>query len=196
MKDDAHFAGLLAAADFNTRSEPDIATARWLHGEGIDMAHALNVAGPIVEHTIVTFDGELFDFAAPDDPHAFHAVVHIVSGDDAESPVDLVAWTRDHPGRVLRCLGAGVALGADKILNPATYFAGEPLQIHRSPLAWLRAGCAGIVILEPDGVLERLDRLPPRVEPYKLLAEDIDHGRELRRLQKPLLRCHAPRNDW
>jgi hypothetical protein len=186
MTDQAHLAGLLAAADFNLMSEPALDTGRWLRSQGVDIARALNIAGPIIEHSIAVFDGAAFDFAAPDDPHAVRAVVHVVHGDDAETPVDLVAWTRAHPDRALLCLGAGVALGVDQIANPESYFAGKPLQIHRTPLGWLRAGCAGIVILGADGVVDRLDRLPPRSETYKLVAEDLDHGRELRRLLAPL----------
>jgi hypothetical protein len=186
MIEHAHLNGLLAACDFNLISEPALDTAAWLRGEGVDVARALNVAGPIIEHSIAVFDKDAFDFAAPDDPHAIRAVVHVVHGDDAVAPVDLVAWTRDRPDRALLCLAAGVALGVDQIQNPASYFAGKPLQIHRTPLAWLRAGCQGIVVLSADGVLDRLDRLPPRSEPYKLLAEDLDHGVELRRLLAPL----------
>jgi hypothetical protein len=186
MTDHTHLAGLLAACDFNLISEPALDTARWLRAQGVDVGRALNVAGPIIEHDVAIFDKDAFDFAAPGDPHAVRAVVHVVHSDDAVAPVDLAAWTRAHPDRVLLCLGAGVALGVDQIQNPASYFAGKPLQIHRTPLAWLRASCAGIVVLSADGVLDRLDRLPPRSEPYRLLAEDLDHGVELRRLLAPL----------
>jgi hypothetical protein len=186
MIDHAHLAGLLAACDFNLISEPALDTARWLRAQGVDIAQALNIAGPVIEHDVAVFDKDAFDFAAPDDPHAARAVVHVVHGDDAETPVDLVAWERGRPDRVLRCLATGIALGACQIQNPASYFAGKPLQIHRTPLAWLRAGCQGIVVLSADGVLDRLDRLPPRPEPYRLLAEDLDHGVELRRLLAPL----------
>jgi hypothetical protein len=188
MIDRPHLAGLIAAADFNTLSEPDIDTARWLRGQGVDVGAALNIAGPIIEHSVAVFDGQAFDFAAPDDSTAICAIVHVVHDDDAETPVDLVAWTRDRPDRILRCLGAGVALGIDQIKNPATYFASKPLQIHRTPLAWLRAGCAGIVILDAASFRERIDRLSTRPEPYRLLAEDLDHGRDLRRLLAPLPR--------
>jgi hypothetical protein len=186
MTDHAHLAGLLAACDFNLISEPALDTARWLRTHGVNVGRALNLAGPIIEHDVAIFDKDAFDFAAPDDPQAIRAIIHVAHGDDAETPVDLVAWTRDHPDRVLRCLGAGVALGVDQIQNPASYFAGKPLQIHRTPLAWLLAGCQGIVVLSADGVLDRLDRLPPRSEPYRLLAEDLDHGVELRPLFAPL----------
>jgi hypothetical protein len=186
MIDQAHLAALLATADFNLMSEPALDTARWLRAQGVDVARALNIAGPIIEHTITVFDRHAFDFAAPDAVGAVRAIVHVVYGDDAETPVDLVAWTRAHPERVLRCLRAAVALGIDRIANPASYFAGKPLQIHRTPLAWLRANCQGIVVLSADGVLDRLDRLPARPEPYRLLAEDLDHGVELRRLLAPL----------
>ena len=186
MIDHAHLDGLLAAASFNVVAEPSVDTAAWLRGEGVDVAQALNIAGQIIEHTITIFDRHAFDFAAPGTVGAVRAVVHVVHGDDAVAPVDLIAWTRDRPDRVLRCLRAAVALGVDRIANPASYFAGRPLKVYRSPLGWLRAGCRGIVILDADGVRDRLDRLPARPEPYKLLVEDLPHGRALRPLLTPL----------
>lgn len=186
MIDHALLDGLLAALDFNLISQPDLDTARWLRAQGVNVAQALNIAGPFVEHGIAVFDRRAFAFAMPDDPLAIQAIVHVVRGDDAETPVDLIAWTRDRPELTLRCLGTGVALGVDQICNPSCYFFGAPLQIHRSPLGWLRSGCRGIVVLDDDGVLDRLGRLPARREPYRLLAEDLDHARELRRFLAPL----------
>src|SRR5262249_11418165 len=53
---------------------------------------------------------------------------------DCDSIVDLIAW---HPesNRLASWLGAGFAIGdLDDIYNPATYFAGDALCVHRSPI--------------------------------------------------------------
>ena len=83
--------GMALALEFNIRSEPQLELARWLESEGIDLAHALNVAGPIVEHDIVVFPSAMFDFAAPGSADSVRAVVHVAFGEDAEMPIDLVA---------------------------------------------------------------------------------------------------------
>jgi len=177
------------AIDFNARSAPDADLARWLKSQGVDLDLALNIVGPIVEHNVTVFPRGCFDFAQPLDPASIPAVVHAAHGDDVESIVDLIAWTRDQPDRMLRCLGACAALGVDQIANPATYFDGRPLWVRRNALAWLVAGCNGIVPLDFTEVRRRLDRLPQRVSGYRLAAEHLEHGRALRRALMPLQAC-------
>ena len=81
--------GQKAAMEFNLLSEPQPEFARWLASNGVDLSHALNVAGPIVEHDIVVFPRATFDFAAPGSEDSVRAVVHVAVGDDAETPIDL-----------------------------------------------------------------------------------------------------------
>ncbi len=47
--------------------------------------------------------------------------------------------------------GQAFCLGdIDDIFNPATYFAGDALRIHATPLDWLHADREGIVIVRPE----------------------------------------------
>lgn len=186
------------ALEFNLRSEPQLELARWLESEGVDLPHALNVAGPIVEHDIVVFPGAMFDFAPPRSADTVRAVVHLAVGEDAETPIDLVAWTRERPDRILRCLGVAPAIGIDQLVNPASYLAGRPLRVHRSALAWLASGCDGVVPLDYAAIRNHLDFLPLELGDYRLAAESLTHGRALRDAFKPLparVRILVPRAE-
>jgi hypothetical protein len=149
--------GMALALEFNLRSEPQLELARWLESKGVDVPHALNLAGPIVEHDVVVFPGAMFDFAAAGSADSVRAIVHLAVGEDAETPIDLVAWTRERPDRILRCLGVAQAIGIDQLFNPASYFAGRPLRVYRSVLAWLAASCDGVVPLDCGAIRNQLD---------------------------------------
>lgn len=190
--------GTALALEFNQRSEPQLELARWLESEGVDLPYALNVAGPIVEHDIVVFPGAMFDFAARRSAESIRAVVHVAVGEDAETPIDLVAWTRERPDRILRCLGVAPALGIDQLVNPASYFAGRPLRVHRSALAWLASGCDGVVPLDCAAMRNRLDFLALELDGCRLAAESLEHGRALRTKLAPLparVRILVPRTE-
>jgi len=176
-------AALGALIDFNLSSEPQLELAHWLVGQGVDLDHVLNVVGPIVEHDIIVFPGKTFDFAQPGDPEARRAVVQVALDEDAKTPTDLIAWLREEPGAVFRCLGFAAAVGIDQLLNPASYFANRPLLVHRSPLAWLAAGCVGIVPLDYDALRQRLSWLPAGC---CFAAENLAHGQALREQLKPM----------
>lgn len=186
------------ALEFNRRSEPQIELARWLESEGVDVPHAMNFVGPIVEHDIVVFPRAMFDFAAPRSTVSVRAVVHVALGEDAETPIDLVAWTREEPAKIFRCLGVTHAIGIDQLSNPASYFASRPLRVHRSVLAWFAAGCDGIVPLDCAAIRNHLDFLPTVLDDLRLAAESLKHGRALRDALAPLparVRILVPRAE-
>jgi hypothetical protein len=190
--------GKALALEFNLRSESQIELARWLESEGVDVPRVLDLAGPIVEHDIVVFPDEMFDFAAPSSSDSVRAVVHVAVGEDAETPIDLVAWTREQPNQIFRCLGVAQAIGIDQLFNPASYFAGRPLRVHRSALAWLAAGCDGVVPLDCEAIRNHLDFLPLELDGCRLAAESLTHGRALRDALAPLparVRILVPRAE-
>lgn len=190
--------GMVLALEFNLRSEPQLKLARWLESEGIDVPRVLNLVGPIVEHNIVVFPGEMFDFSVPGSEDSVRAIVHLVVGEDAETPIDLVAWTRERPDKMFRCLGVAQAIGIDQLFNPASYFAGRPLPVHRSALAWLASGCNGVVPLDCTAIRNRLHLLPLEFDHCRLAAESLTHGRALRDALAPMparVRILVPRAE-
>jgi hypothetical protein len=117
--------------------------AHYLDREGVDHSIACSVAGPIVVQQ-VRFDRRgIFSFAIDGDP----ALVSIVNGEDAETPIDLVAWSAAEPARFGTYFGNAGVLGADLVVNPASYSSTGFLECHRTPLAWLKAACRGCVVL-------------------------------------------------
>jgi hypothetical protein len=143
------------------------------------MEIALALAGPICECPIIPF-GRAFQLAEKDEPGAEVGVVHVVTGADAETPIGLVAWRRGRPEEVLTYPAVGLpALGIDQLDNPASYFAGRALRVHRSPLGWLSAGCCGILPLDYDALWSHFIDLPERPDGRALVVEDLQHGDEL-----------------
>lgn len=92
---------------------------------------------------------------------------------------DLLAWHPARPDRWALRVGSAEWLGCiwPQYINP------DPVPIRRSPLAWFRGGCTGLVLLSGDAASR-----------YRLLtsciggiaAEDREHAVELRRiLERP-----------
>ena len=86
--------------------------------------------------------------------------------------IDLLAFDPRAPDRWRLRLGAAALLGSDALDNQLL---GKPLNIYRTPLAWLRAGLDGVVILDFGGAFVDL-----ATAPNGLVAEDPQHQRELR----------------
>jgi hypothetical protein len=111
------------------------------------------------------------------------------------TPIDLVAWTREQPSEIFRCLGFAAAIGVDQLSNPASYFGGRPLLVHRHALAWLASGCHGIVPLDYHALRKRFDWLYGEC---RLAADSLEHGRSLRRALDPIprhVRIVVPRSE-
>ena len=115
----------------------------------------------------VTFNADTFEFKG-----TTKAV--IIPAYDGDQLVDLVAADAKKPTRFSRLERRAWCLGETfDAWEPA-----EPLPVWRTPLRWLREGCAGIVILD---WAEAYWRLPDRT----LIAEDEIHGRQIRASMQP-----------
>jgi hypothetical protein len=181
------------AAEFIARSEPNFKLDRWLTSRGVDVGHAWNMVGPICAHDIMLWPRGIFNFAEPAADNVFLddvefadrgddvcAVVHIARDVDDATPVDLVAWRPENPARIFRHLGEAVMLGASQLDNPASYFAGDALLVHRTALDWLAAGCRGVVILDLPEFVVRISAMPAHPDGYALAATDLTHAKSLR----------------
>jgi hypothetical protein len=179
-------AALEGARLFYEIAMPTIDLDRWLRAHGVDLPTALLRAGPICECPIIRYSlSRTFQLAEDDEPGATPAVVHVVTGADAETPIGLVAWCRDRPADVFTYPMGLPALGLDQLDNPASYFGGRALHVHRAPLGWLAAGCVGIAPLDLDALGDLLAALPARHESYALAVESVEHGYALQ-TERPL----------
>ena len=112
-------------------------------------------------------DGELYQ----PDGDGFEAIVVPIF--DAGATIDLLVFNPANPAKWWLRLGAHWALGADALDR---VWHDEPLVVYRSPLCWLRAGCPphGLCVL--DWTVARRE-----LADHHVAAEDLHHGRELRR---------------
>ncbi len=113
-----------------------------------------------------------FDFVGHGEP--VEAFVVDVLDFDGETHLDIAAWPLDDPGHVLTMFARAPLMGMWAALNPATYYLGKALVIHRTPLEWLTSGCSGAAVLVPQLAARLLIDLPGPVA-----ARDMAHGREL-----------------
>jgi hypothetical protein len=126
----------------------------------------------------ITLSGPCFDF---DDEGQLAAIIEAIDPRGGElDVVDLVAWPLDRPDHFATALGRAVGLGIDLPSNPAPFYCGRPLRAFRTPLAWLQAGCQGVVILNPS---RARDWLPDALG--RIAGEDEAHARAIGRLLHP-----------
>lgn len=182
---EVHEAGTVKGVDFAAeiyRQHLDLtiddAAMAWLDDHGITPAARLRAGNVGIAEIETTRDG-LYQ-PAPSGRRAFIQPVYTSKPVDVPIlhpndpvPLDLIAWLPDQPTHWWLRRGVGVFLGEYAVSIAADL--GEPLQICRSPLAWLRAGGAGTVVIG-DWVEARF-----RLHGLKLLAEDPSHGWELQR---------------
>src|SRR5260221_7452150 len=125
-----HLAATLAAHRLFSEADPDPVGWAALRALGIRLDAVTNLAGPIVR-SLVTFNDGRFDYDAAFGEIAFVVAVH---AEDAETVIDLCAWSAREPNDFGTIFGTGI-LGIDTLTNPASY-AGRPCMLFASPLAW------------------------------------------------------------
>lgn len=107
--------------------------------------------------------------------------------EDAEQVLDVVAWPVDQPAHWWTLSGFAPALGMAASVNAASYALGGALRLHRTPLAWLQAGCEGACIVDPvAGPRWLLD-----VEPPRIAVEDEAHAAEVDAMRRSALATFA-----
>jgi hypothetical protein len=128
----------------------------------------------VIRGATVQFDCETFEFAST----GVQAI--IFRADDCSEAFDLVAW-HSRTGRLASWRGAAFCLGdLEQLFNPATWFMGDALRVHQSPLDWLRSGRDGIVILRPGMAHAYLAHCP------RLACADAAYARRVERwLERP-----------
>jgi hypothetical protein len=120
-----------------------------------------------------------FYFADEADEDGKSAAVIEVYGEDDETVVDLCSWPSDNPDSFATIFGAE-ALGLARASNAATWSFGGALNLYRTPLRWLQAGCQGCVVLDHRLVPTWLGTVPGPIQ-----AEDYEHARQLHQWLNP-----------
>ncbi|RUT28499.1 hypothetical protein EMQ25_16080 [Arsenicitalea aurantiaca] len=144
----------------------------YVHQHRLDPGALAAFAGATATLSVVDCGNGRFDWEAPGD--RLDVFVCEALDADGEATLDLVAWPLNRPSHVLTMFGRAPLLGLWEAMNPATYFMGKSLVMHRTPLDWLKSGCSGAVILN-----SRLAaRLFLDIE-GSIAARDQAHAREL-----------------
>ena len=187
---------MAARAELVARGDPHHWWLDYIRNQRLDVPTVARFAGMIALTPCVFYAHGRFDFADPKEREAEAAAVIEALGVDAATPIDLVAWRLHAPDRFASLFGDVLLLGVDRVGNAASYFGGAPLQLYKTPLAWLQAGCRGAVIVDPHGAPMVLRGALGRVA-----GEDIHHARAIQKLTQlppscvlaplPLLRRRA-----
>lgn len=149
----------------------DLAELRRLRSQGVSRSAMLH-PWPMGA-TNVAFDGGTFEL----DVNGERALTFRAT--DRGEVVDLVAW-QPHTGALASWRGQAFCLGdVDDIFNPATYFAGNALRVHATPLDWLLADRDGIVIVRSDLVPAYLANC------HRIRFSSKSHARQVEKWLKP-----------
>jgi hypothetical protein len=168
-----YFPMLEARAELDALAVTSVECVAYLRSNRIDPSVIVGFAGAHAVAPIFEFDRGRFDFLGGyGDPVS--GFICEVFAEDGETSIDLVAWPVDRPGHVLTMFGRAPMLGLWAAFNPATYYLGKPLVMHRTPLDWLRAGCRGAAIVDRGLAGRTFIDLPGPV-----LGQDRQHCREL-----------------
>jgi hypothetical protein len=165
-------------AEFYEQADASSEWVDYVHAYDLNLIAIAAQAGVLAVCRTVFLPQHRFDFSAEGEPSA----VIEAFDEDGETVLDLVAWPLHDPARFASGLGRAEGLGLWQVHNPATYFGGRPLQIWRTPLSWLQAGCTGAVILKPTSAPSWLSATPG-----PLAGENATHARELARLLHPVV---------
>lgn len=174
---------LRARAQLYRAAQPHGAYLGYMRETGLGL-RSLGDPDPIAEHcgcmavTTIRVDWEgHFEFAHPGEKNVTVAAVIEAFGRDGEALVDLVAWPVEKPDVVHTHLGRASMLGVANVYRATTYIFGKPLQVHRTPLEWLKAGCEGAVVIDPKQAAWTLLEAPGRIA-----GQDRRHSEELARI--------------
>jgi hypothetical protein len=148
--------GKLEVLRFFDASEVDFAVGDYLQTHDLDWDEVTKIAGPICLHLLTYSSNGSFD------PHPYGrpSLVHIVTAEDGVTELDLVGWSMAAPHVFATRLCVAGVLGADQLLNPATYACNQPCRLWSTPLQWLQEGCKGVVILNYRLALPLLKKAP------------------------------------
>ena len=160
-------------------------TADFRSQHKIDLALTAGFCGPLTISNVLLLPEKRFDVPDAHGKETVEACVVQALDTDGETCIDLVAWPTRDPADVHTLIGRAPLLGLWQALNPTAYTFDRPLQIHSTPLDWLRAGCNGAVIIIPEeAALTFLEiaRIGGRIA-----ARDRTHALELKSILRAMI---------
>ena len=180
---------ILAARARLYRAYPTATSVAYVRDNDLDMRQLADAAGCFTVMRVAV-SGDRFEFS-----ETGNTIVAIVEafGRDGATVLDLVAWPLTDPGQILTMFGRAPMLGTVNIFDATSYTFGRPLNCRRTPLGWWRAGCQGIVVIDPAAAARLLLDAPGAIS-----GEDFDHSREIGELVRSLFdpaRFVAPVSD-
>lgn len=165
-------------SEFERRGWPTESYCKYMRWSGlnkVDREISAHGAMPIITDVIwhPHMGRDCFTFA-PQGPLVAGdaAVVFEVIGEDGETVVDMCAWSVEDPWRFATALRRADIAGEYWITAGARE--NDVLRVHRTPLAWMKSGCDGVVILERDFDAQKFTQWWG-----KIAGEDERHAREL-----------------
>ena len=169
---DMHSALIAARETFYERSRATPEFLHYVRRHGLELGRISGFAGATGILAIVDCGNGRFDWEAPGE--LTPGFICEALAEDGETVIDLVAWPLDRPATVLTMFGRAPLLGLWEAMNPATYFGGKALQMHRTPLEWLQAGCRGAAVVRPEAAARLLFDLDGAIA-----GRDERHRRQL-----------------
>jgi hypothetical protein len=150
---------------------PNELETQWLISQGVSGRAMLET--PCLRAGRVRFlDDNAFEFADDGDRALIFRVF------DCGCEIDLVAWSHRQK-QIATWRGVAFALGQDAIFNPATYFMGGALRVHRTALDWLKADREGICIVQPRFAYSQLRHVE------RMLFSNKVYGVQVKRWLQP-----------
>lgn len=166
---------IAARAEFYDRALPHREFQHYVRCHGLELGRISGFAGATGMLPVVDCGHGRFDWGAPG--QLVQAFVCEAYAEDGGTVIDLVAWPIDRPQVVMTMFGRAPLLGLWEAMNPSTYFGGKPLQMHRTPLEWLQAGCRGAAVVRPALAARLLFDIDGAIA-----GKDPSHVRRLREL--------------
>ena len=156
------------SAEHRSWGFPNDDELRWLIDEGVSDGALWPISGATVH-----FDRGTFEI----DDTGERALTF--RAEERGEVIDLIAW-QPLTGKLASWRGQAFCLGdLDDVFNPATYFGGDSLLVHETPLQWLQAAREGIVILRQDLVHAYL------ADRQRIVCSDAAHARQIERWLEP-----------
>jgi hypothetical protein len=174
---------LIAIYDEEDRRWNDNADYR--RDNGIDLNRASGFCGSLIVADIVLLSNRRFDLPDGHGAESVSACIIEARAGDGETIVDLVAWPVTNSADVRTLLGRASMVGLWAALNPGTYYLDYPLQVHRTALDWLRAGCDGAAVVIPE--LAARTFLEIADMGGRISTQDFAHERELKSHLKAMI---------